>query len=129
VARDSLDVQRLKEMTGDDPLLAAEVLELFCDQAIEWRACLDSAAVPPGWVEVCHSIKGAAVGLGALGLGEACSTAEKLGRAHGPDAEGAALCLDRVRELLVASTADMGALRLMLRSEGAFPETPWARSS
>lgn len=128
MAVDSLDLQRLKEMTGDDPLLAAEVLILFCDQAIEWRACLDSAAVPPGWIEVCHSIKGAAVGLGALRLGEACSIAEKLGRTNGPDAAGAESCLDRVRDLLVASTTEMVALRVMLSADGRFPQTKPDRS-
>lgn len=122
MAGESLDVQRLREMTGDDPQLAAEVLALFCDQAVEWKACLDSAAVPSGWVDICHSIKGAAIGLGAMELGAACSTAEKLGRTQGPDAGGAVSCLDRVRALLIATTVDMGSLRLVLTSDGSFPE-------
>jgi hypothetical protein len=64
----------LESFLGGDKAIAVEVLELFRGQADAWRAGLDSTN--PDCRAVAHAIKGAARGIGADALGDACHAAE-----------------------------------------------------
>jgi hypothetical protein len=64
----------LEGFLGGDKAIAAEVLQLFRNQSDEWNAGLVEANAH--WREVVHAIKGAARGVGANALGDACQAAE-----------------------------------------------------
>jgi hypothetical protein len=64
----------LENFLGGDKAVACEILELFRKQGDAWASGL--AADNPDWRAVAHAIKGAARGIGAEALGEACETAE-----------------------------------------------------
>ena len=54
-----------------------EVLALFREQAALWAPMLHAEA--DGWRDALHTIKGAARGVGAFDLGDACEHAEETG--------------------------------------------------
>jgi HPt (histidine-containing phosphotransfer) domain-containing protein len=64
----------LEDFLGGDKSVAAEVLQLFLKQSDAWTSGLDAAN--PDWRGVAHAIKGAARGVGADALGDACHQAE-----------------------------------------------------
>jgi HPt (histidine-containing phosphotransfer) domain-containing protein len=65
-----------------------------------------------GWRDAVHTLRGAAAGIGAGALAEACQSAEATDKASAPP------LLDRVRDALEMALADVAAYRheLMLRS-------------
>ncbi len=88
-------------MTMGDASIAAEVLEIFKEQAATWGRMLDPMAEPGQWADAAHTLKGAALGIGASGLAEACRLAETVGRSGAPVSEAqAALVLADVRAAL-----------------------------
>ena len=93
----AVDFTVLDRMTGGDDAISEEVLELFVQQAGLWSPMLDSRA--EGWRDAVHTIKGAARGIGAFHLGDACALAE---------AEGAG-GLDAVRNAMDAALGDVAA--------------------
>lgn len=101
-----LDLAQLEMMTGSDAALAAEALGIFRQSAELWSRMLDPAAEPDHWADAAHAIKGAARSVGAMDLGDACETAEKLGRSGAvtPVAAGVAVSAvkDRLGEALEA---------------------------
>ena len=75
------DAAHLARYTGGDAELKAELLALMCEQA---RRCISLIASSPDretWLSSLHTLKGAARGVGAFALGQACEAAE-----HAPEA-------------------------------------------
>lgn len=92
-----VDFGYLEDFAAGDEVVIDEVLELFRQQATLWSGMLDPAF--EGWKDAVHTIKGAARGVGAFHLGEACAWAEAKG----------AVGLARVRDALDAALADIAA--------------------
>ena len=92
----TVDFAYLEGFLGGDKAVAAEVLNLFCDQAKTWGPGLDPAN--PDWRAVAHTVKGAARGIGANALGEACHAAEF----------GQADALPAARSALAQAVAEIG---------------------
>lgn len=101
-----IDLEQLKLMTGGDAGLAIEALGIFRQSADMWSRLLEPQADPGQWADAAHGIKGAARSIGAMALGEACETAERLGRSGTatPVAAGVAIAAvkDRMGEALEA---------------------------
>jgi HPt (histidine-containing phosphotransfer) domain-containing protein len=106
----AVDFSTLERMTGDDADISEEVLSLFVQQADLWSGLLDPKG--EGWRDAVHTIRGAAAGIGAHDLAEACAAAETAEPALRPPHR------DRVQDALNAALADVAAYRheLMLRS-------------
>jgi hypothetical protein len=105
-----IDFSILDRITGGDDAVAEEVLGLFAQQSAIWSPLLDPQV--DGWRDAVHTIRGAAAGIGAGPLAEACAVAEGAAPAQAGPA------LDDVRDALDAALADVAAWRheLMLRS-------------
>ena len=106
----AVDFGVLEAMTGGDDGVTEEVLGLFVQQAAMWSAMLDVRE--EGWRDGVHTIRGAAAGIGAAVLAEACALAEQADRASAPP------LLVRVRDALDVALGDVAAYRheIMLRS-------------
>lgn len=102
----AVDFEYLEGFAAGDLTVIEEVLELFRQQAGLWSGMLDPSF--EGWRDAVHTIKGAARGVGAFQLGEACAQAE----IHGADK------LRSVRNALDIALADVAAYshELALRS-------------
>jgi HPt (histidine-containing phosphotransfer) domain-containing protein len=96
-----VDFKYLEDFAGGDKVVVGEVLSLFLGQAAIWLPRLEPG--DDAWADTIHTIKGAARGIGAVRLGDACALAE---------AEGAS-GLARVRQELDAATA---AIRTYLKA-------------
>lgn len=70
----SVDFSYLEGFLGGGESIVLEVISLFRDQAPAWEKGLDPAN--PDWRAVAHTVKGAARGIGANALGDACDKAE-----------------------------------------------------
>ena len=81
---------------GDDDLID-EVLALFREQSAIWGAMLRPEQ--EGWRDAVHTLKGAARGVGAFALGDACEICEIAGPAK----------LAAVQDALDAALADIAA--------------------
>jgi HPt (histidine-containing phosphotransfer) domain-containing protein len=77
----AMDFSYLESFTAGDQGVIDEVLVLFRQQAEIWTSSLD--ADDPAWVDVVHTIKGSARGIGATALGDACARAEAQGSSGG----------------------------------------------
>jgi HPt (histidine-containing phosphotransfer) domain-containing protein len=106
----AVDFTVLERMTGGEDSITDEVLGLFTQQAAMWSPLLDVR--DEGWRDAVHTIRGAAAGIGADRLAEACLAAEGAEKAVAPPQ------LDRVRDQLEVALADVAAYRheIMLRS-------------
>jgi len=106
----AVDFAVLRGVTAGDEGVAEEILGLFVQQAALWEPMLDIRE--PGWRDAAHTLRGAAAGIGAGALAEACQTAEASTVDEAPP------LLDRVKDALEAALADVAAYRheLMLRS-------------
>jgi HPt (histidine-containing phosphotransfer) domain-containing protein len=93
----AVDFGYLEGFAAGDQQVVGEVLALFRQQAEIWAATLDAGN--PDWRDVVHTIKGAARGVGANALGDACAAAEARGEAG----------LPAMREALAAAVADIAA--------------------
>jgi hypothetical protein len=105
-----IDFTVLETTTGGDDAISEEVLGLFVEQAALWSGMLTPG--DPAWKDAAHTLRGAAAGIGAGGLAEACRDAEA------GDPALASPALARVRNELDAALGDVAAWRheLMLRS-------------
>lgn len=105
----AVDFSVLERITGGDDAVSEEVLGLFTEQAAMWSAMLEPKV--EGWRDAVHTIRGAAMGIGAHDLAEVCEDAEVADQAV------ASVVLDRVRFALDRTLADVAAWRheLMLR--------------
>lgn len=96
-----IDRAHLSTMTGGDVDLAQEIIEIFREQADIWAKMLDPASPPRQWADAAHSLKGAALSLGANPLAAACATAETLGRRKdAPAVAEAAVAISAVKDAL-----------------------------
>ena len=73
----AVDFPYLEGFAAGDLTVVDEVLGLFQQQAEMWSPMLDSGT--EGWRDAVHTVKGAARGVGAHALGEACERAETEG--------------------------------------------------
>ena len=95
-----IDLAHLMMMTGDDSSLAMEVLDIFRQQADTWGRLLDPSADSTQWADACHTIKGAARGIGAEELASACEAGEVRGRAGNVPHTEAAVLISTVKDRL-----------------------------
>lgn len=92
MARKPIDLEHLARYTGGEKDLNGEILRLFDSQMASMVAELNGLLASRDgkrWREVAHTIKGAARGVGAFGMGEAAAEAEPIHPADRPDAEAA----------------------------------------
>ncbi|MEY4255373.1 MAG: hypothetical protein RLZZ141_600 [Pseudomonadota bacterium] len=100
----ALDFGYLENYADGDMGVVEEVLNLFREQAALWLRVMDPHDPGEGWRDAIHSLKGTALGVGALSLAQACSTAEwVLGDAH----MDRTLALIRIRDAVEAVLADI----------------------
>jgi chemotaxis protein histidine kinase CheA len=100
----ALDFDYLETYADGDMVVVQEVLTLFREQASLWLRVMDPHDPGEGWRDGVHSLKGTALGLGAMSLAQVCSTAECLiGDAH----RDRTLALIGVRDALEAVLADI----------------------
>jgi HPt (histidine-containing phosphotransfer) domain-containing protein len=82
MSRDAIvDLEHLARYTGGDRAINAEVMRLFDVQATELVGRLHSildARDAKSWKEVTHTLKGAARGIGAFGMGDAAAYLEPM---------------------------------------------------
>ena len=99
-----IDREHLSTMTGGDSGLAIEIIEIFREQADIWSRMLEPANPPQQWADAAHSLKGAALSLGANQLAAACATAESLGRREDPPSKTeAAVAISDIKDALGAA--------------------------
>lgn len=96
----AIDLAQLEMMTSGDAALAVEALGIFRQSAEMWSRLLDPQAEPEQWADAAHGIKGAARSIGAMVLGDACETAEKLGRSGMASRVEAAVVISAVKDEL-----------------------------
>ena len=73
----AVDFGYLEGFALGDAKVVDEVLALFREQAVLWTPMLSGDN--EGWLDAVHTIKGAARGVGAFTLGDACERAEVAG--------------------------------------------------
>ena len=101
----AVDFGHLETYAGHDAELVEEVLGLFDEQMATWMRLLDPDA--PTWRDAAHTVKGAALGVGAFQLAEACGAAEAAGEGASP-AERVRLT-EKVRDAVAAALHDIAA--------------------
>ena len=82
-----VDFDYLETYAGGDRQVIAEVLALFQGQAEVWATTL--ADPGDGWRDLNHTIKGAARGIGAVGLGDVADRAETGDLSMAPEVQAA----------------------------------------
>ncbi|MAP93564.1 MAG: phosphotransferase [Ponticaulis sp.] len=104
--------QALLANTGGDRELAAEVLEIFRTQVETWGRMLDPKDEPARWADAAHTLKGAALGIGASRLAEVCKIAETTGRSDPPPSlTMAAVRINDIRDCLLPTMDEAGQLQ------------------
>ena len=94
-----IDKAHLSTMTGGDVDLALEIIEIFRNQTEIWAKMLDAGQSPGLWADAAHSLKGAALSLGANKLAASCAAAETLGRREAPPSKAeAAVALSEIKD-------------------------------
>lgn len=92
MAANAIDLEHLARYTGGERGLNTEILRLFDTQVTGMVAELNSLLASRDnkrWREITHTIKGAARGVGAFGMGEAAAKAEPVDPANAPEAQAA----------------------------------------
>ncbi len=107
-AQAEIDLDHLLSMTGGDADLAEEVIDIFREQAAIWSRLLDPRADASQWADAAHTLKGAALSIGADDLAEACRKAETAGRDLPPSVAGAALLLNEVKDQIAMTLEACG---------------------
>lgn len=102
----AIDFSHLERYVGGDQAIIREVLALFSDQARTVLPQLDPQGPVDRWRSAAHSLKGSALGIGALDLAAACGDAEQA--KDGPTAEKIA-ARARIADCLGAVLADIAA--------------------
>ena len=96
----AIDISQLEMMTSGDPALAVEALGIFRQSAELWSRLLDAGADADQGADAAHGIKGAARSIGAMALGDACETAEKLGRSGMASRVEAVVAISAIKDTL-----------------------------
>lgn len=102
-----IDLEHLDTMTGGDASLAVEVLGIFRSQADMWGRLLDPSLDASQWADACHTIKGAARGIGAMPLADICEKGEVRGRAGDVSMAEAAVLLSDVKSALTLALEEL----------------------
>lgn len=92
-----IDLEHLLAMAGGDTELADEVLDIFRSQADTWGRMLDNKLPQQQWADAAHTLKGAALSIGATAFAETCASAEALGRGSPVSRVEAAVALSEVK--------------------------------
>jgi HPt (histidine-containing phosphotransfer) domain-containing protein len=99
-----IDLDHLARYTGGEKALNAEILRLFDSQVTDMVGQMNAVIElrdAKRWREIAHTIKGAARGVGAFGMGEAAAAAEPIDPANADKAKAAVATLqteaDQVR--------------------------------
>ncbi len=92
-----IDLEHLLSMAGGDPALADEVLDIFRSQASVWGRLLDVDLPEQQWADAAHTLKGAALSIGAHEFAETCKKTEALGRQGGASRVAAATAISDVK--------------------------------
>lgn len=101
-----LDLDHFRHMTGNDRDLQQEIVSLFRAQAELWRLLITPDSPVQTWEDACHTLKGAARGLGLWQLADACEDVEQLSRAGAVEGADVTRALAHVRlELVIALDA------------------------
>jgi HPt (histidine-containing phosphotransfer) domain-containing protein len=96
-----VDFAYLDAYVGGDVVIVEEVLNLFLHQVELWTPLLDPAH--EGWRDAAHTLKGAALGIGAKALSEAAHDVEH------SDEEGAETRIDNLKTELDKALLDVSA--------------------
>jgi len=100
----AIDFSHLEHYVGGDQAIIREVLALFSDQARTVLPTLDPAGPIDQWRNAAHSLKGSALGIGAIALASACGDAELARDATVEQKEAARA---RIADCLGAALADI----------------------
>lgn len=92
-----IDIAHLMSMAGGDAELADEVLDIFRNQASTWGKMLSVDSPQAQWADAAHTLKGAALSIGAHEFAKTCERAEKLGRTGAAGRIEAATALSDVK--------------------------------
>ncbi len=71
-----IDYNHIRQYTGDDDELIAEIFSLFKNQVEMWSRGMDAKSDDDSWSAVMHSLKGSANAVGAMELVELCAHGE-----------------------------------------------------
>ncbi|MFC6197110.1 Hpt domain-containing protein [Ponticaulis profundi] len=113
--------RKLHENTAGDAELADEVLGIFLEQVDLWGKMLNAKDEPSRWADAAHTIKGAALGIGAEQLADACKVAEQAGRSdEPPSATKAAVLLNDIRDCLMPTLDEVAKIRHEISVSGSF---------
>jgi HPt (histidine-containing phosphotransfer) domain-containing protein len=105
----AIDFSHLEHYVGGDQAIVREVLSLFSDQARTVLPQLDPQGSADAWRNTAHSLKGSALGIGALALAAACGDAEMARDAGLAEKQAArARIADRLGEALADIAAYTG---------------------
>lgn len=104
----AVDFAHLEAYVGNAPDVVEEVLVIFLEQAAMWRRMLDPAGEAGLWRDGAHTLKGAALGIGANALAGTCGEAETRWQEN---AGMKAVLLDRLTGALDQVTLDIAAYR------------------
>jgi HPt (histidine-containing phosphotransfer) domain-containing protein len=102
----AVDFAYLESYTAGDSDLIDEVLSMFREQTGLWMKLLDPMAPGGAWRDAAHTLKGAALGIGANELAQTCQAAEAAIEAPMHEKQ---LLLDRVRNACDRALADIAA--------------------
>jgi HPt (histidine-containing phosphotransfer) domain-containing protein len=92
-----IDLEHLARYTGGEKALNAEILRLFDSQVTDMVGQLNGMLAvrdAKRWREIAHTIKGAARGVGAFGMGDAAAAAEPVDPANAEKALAAIKTLE-----------------------------------
>ena len=98
MAGTAIDLEHLARYTGGEKGLNGEILRLFDGQITSMVAELNGLLASRDskrWREIAHTIKGAALGVGAFEMGEAAARAEPVDPADNAQAQAAIQKLER----------------------------------
>ena len=102
----AVDFGHLENFAAGDGALIDEVLALFREQAAVWMRLLDPTGDTGAYRASAHTLKGAALGVGAFALAKACGDAEA-GAAQ--DTIHRTVMAGRVQDALDAALSDIAA--------------------
>jgi HPt (histidine-containing phosphotransfer) domain-containing protein len=102
----AVDFAYLETYAAGDAGVIEEVLAIFREQATMWSRLLDPSGDAQIWRDGAHTLKGAALGVGAFDLAEICDSAEQ---ASGQGEIERTVLLERLRNALEAVLADISA--------------------
>jgi HPt (histidine-containing phosphotransfer) domain-containing protein len=99
----AIDLEHLARYTGGDVSLNAEILRLFDSQVTDMVGELNAVLAlrdAKRWREITHTIKGAARGVGAFGMGDAAAAAEPVDPANPEMAQAAIQTLESQAQMV-----------------------------